>query len=308
MNSILEFVRKVFLRFVNVITGSIVALYYIFIAPIISDQPYKPTLDIVVPIIALFLAFYLAWKDAIIENQKLLNTIKEHEDKKPNYSFKVVDARNILRNNIKNIDLLIDEAIKEETKAPDTRPNPYMIRPIITEPSKSQWSSYIENLKRYKQYLNNIADTKDAEVINIILTNKGTSDNNIHVTLDFHGTKQVVDFYEDEIVSKIPQKPFNIMNIQIANTSIQKLGIKREVHHSKESQIDIEIEMLRSGDSINLHDCPIFMVKKSGKIEIDYELHSTLCKPIKGKIDHNLWPINKDHNESLATNLNDKQG
>lgn len=284
MKSIGRFLVSVFWRATNIITGGIIALYYTYSLYVPTNPQTQKIIDIILPIIALLIAFYLAWKERDEAVQKLEKSIKEAADSAPKYLFETVDERPALNAIIEKVTESIAKANEKREHAPSSTGHWGMqLLSMYGPPTKDSWTKYIKELEDYRKYIKDIIDLENMMVFNIILTNKGSADTNIHISFEFFGIKQIVDFHGDEVEMRLPREPSSDHLSFIPHlSSANKLGVNREVHTDLESFIEIEVERLRNEDYVYALDDPIYAVPTTGKQEIHYELRSTLCTSKKG--------------------------
>jgi hypothetical protein len=266
--------------------GVIGVFYYIFGAPLIEGRTYKKYVDIAVLVIAILLAFYSVWRNQQKKIKKLEDKLRGEQDKKPRYSLEVIDCKSQLDKKIKAIEKRISDARVSRDKAPS--PNPFMpsISLISGVSTKDDWDGYIERLTKYRSELDDIKKNKKYKVINFVLNNSGHADTNINIELEFVGFKQIVDFYENNVIIEEPHKPTNgLMTFSPSIGSLNKLGINREVHTNKPNLIDVEIDRLRNNESVRLHYYPIFVANSTKESVVNYKIRSDLLnKEASGNI------------------------
>lgn len=264
MRMFLYFVKKVVFSFVFVITGSVLALYYIFAKDYFRGSPFANKIDIAVVLVGFTVACYLVWKEEYLERGKLGAQLKDLQDIKPKYEFKIIKSSMAIKRQAAEVDGKIRYAEEKRRSAP--KPNPWM--PAISlhqEPTTAQWDSYIKELGEYKKHLMGVAEDGSYNVVNFTLENKGHLDHNINIHIKFENTRQIVDYYEKEIDSEEPREPSSILSIVPAIARKVELGLRREVHIDQEEQIEIEVNRLHKGEKVNLHYNPIFLVPEKGK-------------------------------------------
>lgn len=254
------FIKKVVSKFVFILSGSILALYYIFVSPYLDNFDYKYIFEIGVPAVGFFLACFLAWRDIHLENIELERKIAQLEDSLPKYKLVCSDGSKTLTNLLEEIDQKVINAKLELSKAPQ----PHAWMPALTNmygpPSAGAWASYIKELGEYKLLVKSIIIEQKYKIINIKLINSGKSDSNINVSVTFHGAEQVVEFYSNHIELEQPHEPSSIMAISPHIGLADKLGTRREIHEEQKDLLSVEFSNMRGGDSFDLTYDPIFLL------------------------------------------------
>lgn len=278
MRDFLKFLRRLFFNFATLITGGILGLYYTLIAPSLETFQFKTALDFSIPFLGFLAACFLTWKNLYDENQQLQKRIARLEDDQPKYKLKVIDEVYIL-------DDILSELAEERTQAEKKRsvapkPNPWSIQiPSIMggELMESDWTEYIDELDRFKTYIEEVKAIEGYRVINFELTNHGRADSNLNVTVRFENCEQIVDFYDDQILHKHPDRPSkNAWMSTPANVHpIERLGSRREIHEEKKDLLSVEYDIMRGGDEFHLHYNPIFVKPTSGEpMQVRYSFKS----------------------------------
>lgn len=268
-----QFIVAVVANFVFLVSGSILALYYVFVAPHLPESPLKVVLDVGLPLLCFFIACYMAWRKQQLTIRKLQKAIKEHDNKKPLYHFEVADGLDVIKTHIEEVDDKIRSAKVSKTKAP--APHPFLGRLNFGEPSNDSWQVYIDELVAYKALLQSYIDGDEYHVINFSLENKGYGDTNVSVDLRFNGFVQEVDFYDEKIRYEEPHEPSYMGIAALSNMGvINKLGNRREVQTDEADRIIAEVDRIRHDDRIRLHYNPIFIKKSDGRKKIEYSIKS----------------------------------
>lgn len=258
-----DFLKRVVFSFVFVVTGSILALYYIFVKEHLAATPFANKVDVIVLIVGFVVACFLAWRDERLERNKLQQLLQDIKDTKPKYELKLIRSSGVIKQKAEEIDDTISYAQEKKKSAP--APNPFM--PNISlhqEPTTVQWDVYIKELREYKKHLEQIASDGSHKIINFTLENKGHSDNNINVHIKFEDSAQAVGYYSEKVELEEPREPSSLLSFIPGIASKQELGLRREVHVDQEDQIEAEINRLHKGEKVSVHYDPIFLVAKQG--------------------------------------------
>lgn len=287
MRSFLIYLVHILKEFMALVSGGVIGVfYYIFGAPLIEGRSYKKFVDIAVLAIAILLAFYSVWKNQQKKIKKLEDKLRSEQDKKPKYVLEVIDGKSQLDEKLKAIEKRISEARESRDKAPS--PNPFMpsISLISGVSTKDDWDGYIERLNKYRSDLEDIKKNKNYKVINFVLNNLGHADTNINIELEFVGFKQIVDFYENNVIIEEPHKPTNgLMSFSPSIGSLNKLGTNREVHTNRPKMINVEIDRLRNNESVRLHYYPLFTTNSTKESIVSYNIRSDLLnKEVSGSL------------------------
>lgn len=266
-----QFIVSVAANFVFLVSGSALALYYIFITPYLPDSAIKTALNVGLPLLCFFIACYMAWRKQQLTIGELQKVIKEHDNKKPLYHLEAVEDSDAIKTLIDEVDDKIRSAKISKMSAP--APHPYLGRMGMGDPSTADWQDYIDELATYRTYLQSLIDREEYHIINFALKNKGYGDTNVSIDLRFDGFTQEVDFYNERIEQEEPQDPslpVNAMPIGVGN----RLGNQTEVQTDKPGRLVIEVDRIRHGDTVRLHHNPIFIKKTDGEKKIEYNIKS----------------------------------
>lgn len=268
-----QFIVSVVMNFVSVVTGSILALYYVFATLLIPDSIIKTVLNIALPLLSFFIACYMAWRKQQFTIIELEKTIEEYGNNKPLYTLEITEDLDSIKTRIKEVDATIRSAKISKANAP--KPHPYFGSIGLREPSPNDWQEYIDKLVLYKAFLQSLVGGQ-YHIVNFTLANKGHGDTNISIDMHFDGFTQEVSFYEDKVESEEPHEPLSFMRATVLPTigSANKLGNRTEVQIDEPGRLIIEIDRVRHGDTVQLHDTPIFIKKSDGEKRIEYSIKS----------------------------------
>lgn len=278
MTLFLKFLWRLFFNFATLVTGGVIGLYYIFAAPSLAFFQFRFVLDIGIPFLGFLAACFLTWKDLHDENQALLKKIAKLEDDQPKYRLKVTDESHILDDILNK--LKADRAAAEKKKAKAPSPSAWGIQlPTIIggELTENDWASYIDELDQFKAHIEEMKAIKGYRIINFEVSNHGRVDRNLNVTIRFENCEQVVDFYDDQIRWKRPDKPSrNPLMASLPNVRpAEKLGSRREVHEEEKDLLSVEYDIMRGGDKFQLHYNPIFVRSTSNDpMQVTYTFKS----------------------------------
>lgn len=270
-----QFIVSVVTNFVFLVSGSILALYYVFVAPYLPSSIIKTVLDVSLPLLCFFIACYMAWRKQQIIIRELQKTLEEKDNKKPLYNLEIVEDLDSIKSRIAEVDDNIKSARISKNNAPT--PHPYLGRLGLGEPTASAWQEYIDELVAYKSFLQTLINGEEYRIINFTLKNAGYGDTNVNIELRFNGFTQEVDFYDDKVEYEEPSKPSSSLAAVMPLSSIgvaNKLGNRREVQTDKPDRVVIEVDRIRHDDTVWLHYNPVFIKKTDGEQKIEYSIKS----------------------------------
>lgn len=270
-----QFIISVVANFVFLVSGSILALYYVFITPYLPSSAIKTALDISLPLLCFFIACYMAWRKQQLTIHELQNALEEQNSKKPLYQLEAIEDLDIVKARIKEVEDKIKSAKVSKTNVPT--PHPYLGHLGIGEPSADDWQEYIDELVVYKAFLQSLVNGEEYRIINFTLRNSGYGDTNVSVDLHFNGFIQEVDFYDEKIEYEEPRKPSSSLTPVMPFSGIgamNKLGNRREVQTDESDRIVVEIDRIRHDDTIWLHYNPIFIKKTGDEQKVEYSIKS----------------------------------
>lgn len=262
MTLFLKFLWRLFFNFATLVTGGVIGLYYIFVAPSLAALQFRIILDIGIPFLGFLAACFLTWKDLYDENQELHKKVAKLEDDQPKYKLKVTNEAHILDDVLD--ELKADRAAAEKKKAKAPKPSAWGIQlPTIIggELTENDWADYIEELDQFKAHIEEMKTIEGYRIINFEVSNHGRVDRNLNVTIRFENCEQIVDFYDEQIRWKRPDKPSrNPLMASLPNVRpAEKLGSRREVHEEEKDLLSVEYDIMRGGDKFQLHYNPIFV-------------------------------------------------
>lgn len=237
-------------------------LYYTLVAPSLESFLFKTALDFGIPFVGFLAACFLTWKNLYDENQLLQKKIAKLEDDQPKYKLRIIDEAHTLDDILSELEAERAEAEKKKAAAP--KPNPWGIQiPSIIggELMENDWVEYIEELDAYKKYIEEMKAVEGYRIINFQLTNHGRADSNLNVTIRFENCEQVVNFYDEKVQRKRPDRPSRhpMLGAFAGVGPIERLGSRREIHEEKKNLLSVEYDIMRGGDEFHLHYNPIFV-------------------------------------------------
>lgn len=262
MRPFFKFLWQLFFNFATLVTGGVLGLYYTLIAPSIEAFQLKAALDFGIPFLGFLAACFLTWKNLYDENRQLRKKIAKLEDDRPKYKLKVVDEAHVLDDVLAELEAERTKAEMKKAEAP--QPSAWSIQfPSVIggELTENDWAEYIDELDKFKTYIEDMKAIEGYKIINFELTNQGSSDSNLNVTVWFEKCEQVVDFYDDQIQRKRPEQPSKNawMGALSSVHPIERLGSRREIHKEKKDLLSVEYDIMRGGDEFRLHYNPIFV-------------------------------------------------